>query len=86
MIRRLIAAAFLTITFAAGTLAADSKSHRVTIQIDPGCAMPIAARQMVLNALLNSGEILAEREKTAGINRLQFLFATPQSPEEIAAS
>jgi two-component system chemotaxis sensor kinase CheA len=48
--------------------------------------MPIAARQMILNALLNSGEVLAEREKTAGINRLQFLLATRQSADQVAAN
>jgi two-component system chemotaxis sensor kinase CheA len=48
--------------------------------------MPIAARQLVLNALQTSGSILAEREKTAGINRLQFLLATRQTAEQVAAS
>ena len=34
MFRRLATAAFLSITFAAGALAADTKPHRVAIQVD----------------------------------------------------
>ncbi|HEX4488211.1 MAG TPA: chemotaxis protein CheA [Terriglobales bacterium] len=60
--------------------------YRVTVQIDPACAMPIAARQLILNALQTSGEIVAEREKTAGINRLQFLLATRQTAEQVATN
>jgi two-component system chemotaxis sensor kinase CheA len=67
-------------------LAAGHFVYRVTIQIDPSCAMPIAARQMILNALQSSGEILAEREKTAGINRLQFLLSTRQTVEQVATN
>src|SRR5690242_2169524 len=33
----------------------------LTTQIDPGCAMPIAARQLVLNALAPLGDVLAVR-------------------------
>ena len=34
MFRRLATAAFLSIAFAAGALAADTKPHRVAIQVD----------------------------------------------------
>jgi uncharacterized protein len=34
MFRRLATAAFLSITFAAGALAADTKPHRIAIQVD----------------------------------------------------
>src|SRR5450432_3784164 len=64
-------------------LGAGQFVYRVTIQIDPNCAMPIAARQLVLNALQGAGEIVAEREKTAGRNRLQFLFATRHTAEQV---
>ena len=58
--------------------------YRVTIQIDPSCAMPIAARQLVLNALETLGEVLAERESSGVKSRLQFLLATRHSAEQIS--
>ncbi len=36
--------------------------YMVTTQIDPGCAMPIAAHQLVVTTLQTLGEILTERE------------------------
>jgi two-component system chemotaxis sensor kinase CheA len=35
------------------------KVLRISIKIDPSCGMPIAARQMVINELSQSGEVLA---------------------------
>lgn len=59
--------------------------YRVTIQIDPLCAMPIAAHQLVVNALQAIGEILAEREKNGVQNRLQLLLATRHTAEQVVA-
>jgi two-component system chemotaxis sensor kinase CheA len=58
---------------------------RVTIQIDPQCAMPIAARQLVINSLQQAGEILAEHQKNVSKSRLQFLLASTLTDEEIVS-
>src|SRR5262249_12611741 len=39
----------------------------VRVQVDPGCAMPIAARQLVLKALGEAGEGLGSRPDTASV-------------------
>jgi two-component system, chemotaxis family, sensor kinase CheA len=59
--------------------------YMVTTQIDPGCAMPIAAHQLVVTTLQTLGEILAERESGGARTRLQFLLATQHTPEHITA-
>ncbi|MBV9572575.1 MAG: chemotaxis protein CheA [Acidobacteriales bacterium] len=62
--------------------------HHVSVLIDPGCTMPIAARQMVLNALNALGQVLGSRPESdsAGLAReLDFLFASGLSAEEIVA-
>jgi two-component system chemotaxis sensor kinase CheA len=58
--------------------------YMVTTQIDPGCAMPIAAHQLMVTTLQTLGDILAERESTGTKSRLQFLLATQHAPEHIA--
>ncbi len=51
----------------AARAAAEKGKHvyHVHIQIDPHCAMPIAARQLVLKALGETGEVLGSRPEAA---------------------
>jgi two-component system chemotaxis sensor kinase CheA len=54
--------------------------------IDPLCLMPIAARQLVLNALKVSGEVLAARPEPSSpesSKRLELLVASNKSAEEL---
>ena len=54
--------------------------------IDPQCAMPIAARQLLLNALEGWGEVLATRPETGSQKpgkRLEVLLATEKTPDEL---
>jgi two-component system chemotaxis sensor kinase CheA len=83
-------AAESTVTEAEQLLIQNAKTrgkfvYLVTAQIDPGCAMPIAARQLMVTTLQALGEILAERESTGTKSRLQFLLATQHPPEHITA-
>jgi two-component system, chemotaxis family, sensor kinase CheA len=60
----------------------------VTAQLDPLCAMPIAARQLVLNAVAAVGEVLAalpESNLPQATKRIQFILASHQTVEQIAA-
>jgi len=55
--------------------------------IDPQCAMPIAARQLLLKALEGWGEVLATRPETASQKpgkKLEVLLATEKTSEELA--
>src|SRR6201997_1434262 len=61
--------------------------YHVQAQIDPHCAMPIAARQLVQNALAGMGEVLAARPEagsSAPTKSAEFLLATDKSSEEIS--
>jgi two-component system, chemotaxis family, sensor kinase CheA len=61
--------------------------HVETI-VDPNCAMPIAARQLLLNALTGMGELLAVRPEanaTAPAKRMEILLASRKTNEEIRA-
>ena len=58
----------------------------VAIQIDPGCAMPIAARQLVLNALAPVGQVLAVRPEAPspkGDRLLDLLLASGRAAGEV---
>jgi len=60
----------------------------VTAQIDPNCAMPIAAQQLILKALAESGEVLGTRpEPGSAKNAMQFqlLVASEQTVEYLTA-
>ncbi len=62
--------------------------YHVQAQIDPHCAMPIAGRQLVQNALAGMGEVLATRPEAgspAATKQVEFLVATPKTAEEISA-
>ena len=62
--------------------------YQVTASIDRQCVMPIAARQLVLNALKASAEILGARPEAGSAEstkRLDLLLASEKSAEQLAA-
>jgi two-component system, chemotaxis family, sensor kinase CheA len=62
--------------------------YDVTVKIDPHCAMPIAARQLIYNAVREIGQVLVLRpdaKSPAASKQVEFIFASAQSKEEIAA-
>jgi two-component system chemotaxis sensor kinase CheA len=73
----------------ADTARAEGKrTFHVTAQVDPLCAMPIAARQLIANALESVAEILGTRPEpgtTAQVKVLDLLVATTHTESEIAA-
>jgi two-component system, chemotaxis family, sensor kinase CheA len=61
--------------------------YHITTAIDPHCAMPIAARQLVLNGLAPSAEVLGARPEAgspASTQRLELLVATEKSPDQLS--
>ncbi len=62
--------------------------YHVLALIDPHCAMPIAGRQLVQNALAGIGEVLAARPEagsTAATKQVEFLVATEKAAEQVSA-
>ena len=62
--------------------------HHITATIDPRCLMPIAARQMVLNALKVSCEVLGTRPEASSpdsAKRLELLVSSSKSAEQLGA-
>jgi two-component system, chemotaxis family, sensor kinase CheA len=62
--------------------------YHVTAQVDPNCAMPIAAQQLILKALTENGEVLGTRpEAGSAKNAMQFqlLVASDQTAESLTA-
>lgn len=62
--------------------------YHVAAQVDTHCAMPIAARQMVINGLSTVSEILGARPEANSADiaqRLEFLVASDKPSETIAA-
>ena len=60
--------------------------YHIRAIVDPGCAMPIAARQMVLGAMAEVGEVLATRPEpgsTAGARELHALVASDKTSDQI---
>ena len=60
----------------------------VMVKIDPHCAMPIAGRQLVQNAVGTMGPIIAVRpdpKSPAAIKQIEFVVASTQTPEQISA-
>ncbi len=67
--------------------ARGKRVYHLHATVDPACAMPIAARQLVLNALRESGDILATRPEagsTVSAKEVQALIASEKSSEQIA--
>ncbi len=63
--------------------------YHITIAIDPHCAMPIAARQLVLNGLAPSAEVLGARPEAgspASTQRLELLVASEKSTDQLSTS
>ncbi len=62
--------------------------YHVVVRIDPHCAMPIAGRQLVHNAIGVMGPVLAVRpdaKSPAASRQVEFLLASVQTAEQIAA-
>jgi two-component system, chemotaxis family, sensor kinase CheA len=60
----------------------------VMVKIDPHCAMPIAGRQLVHNAVSTMGPVIAVRpdlKSPAAAKQIEFVLASVQTPEQIAA-
>jgi two-component system chemotaxis sensor kinase CheA len=74
---------------AAGAAQAEGKKiFHIVAQIDPLCAMPIAARQLVANALGAVAQILGARPEVgsaANVQKLDLLVATSQEENVIVA-
>jgi two-component system, chemotaxis family, sensor kinase CheA len=62
--------------------------YHVVVKIDPHCAMPIAGRQLVHNAIGVMGPVLAVRpdaKSPAACKQVEFVLASVQTAEQIAA-
>jgi len=60
----------------------------VVVKIDPHCAMPIAGRQLIQNAVASMGPVLAMRpdaKSTAASKQVEFVLASVQTAEQIGA-
>jgi two-component system, chemotaxis family, sensor kinase CheA len=71
-----------------GALKQGKHVYHITAQIDPDCAMPIAAQQLILKALAETGEVLGTRpEAGSARNAMQFqlLVASDQTAEYLTA-
>lgn len=68
--------------------AAGLSLYDVVVKIDPHCPMPIAARQLIQNAISSIGQVLVVRpdaKSPAATKQVEFVFATSHSEEQIAA-
>ena len=68
--------------------AAGLALYDVVVKIDPHCAMPIAARQLIQNAISRVGQILVVRpdaNSPAATKQVEFVVGSSQSEEQIAA-
>jgi two-component system chemotaxis sensor kinase CheA len=62
--------------------------YQVVVKIDPHCAMPIAGRQLIQNAISGVGQVLAMRpdaKSPAATKQVEFVLASEALPEAIAA-
>jgi len=68
--------------------AAGQDVYHVIVKIDPHCAMPIAGRQLVHNAIALMGPVLAVRpdaKSPAASKQVEFVLASMQTAEQITA-
>ncbi|MGA8272500.1 MAG: chemotaxis protein CheA [Candidatus Sulfotelmatobacter sp.] len=68
--------------------AAGLALYDVTVKIDPHCTMPIAARQLIQNAISGIGQVLVVRpdaKSPAATKQVEFIFATSHSEAQIVA-
>lgn len=71
-----------------GALKQGKQVYHITAQIDPNCAMPIAAQQLIFKALAENGEVLGTRPEAGSANsamQFQLLVASNQSAEYLTA-
>jgi two-component system chemotaxis sensor kinase CheA len=69
-------------------IANQKKVYHVIALIDPLCAMPIAARQLVLNAVTSVGQVLAARPEADSIQNnktVELLLASDKAAEQVIA-
>jgi two-component system, chemotaxis family, sensor kinase CheA len=69
-----------------GALKQGKSVYHVTAQIDPNCAMPIAAQQLILKALTETGEVLGTRPEAGSAKnatQFQLLVASDQTAESL---
>ncbi len=62
--------------------------YEIVVKIDPHCAMPIAARQLIQNAIGAIGKVMVVRpdaKSPAASKQVEFVFASAQLQEQIAA-
>ena len=62
--------------------------YDIVVKIDPLCTMPIAARQLIQNAIKEIGQVLVVRpdaKSAAASRQVEFIFASLQTNEQIAA-
>ncbi len=62
--------------------------YHVTVKIDPHCAMPIAGRQLIHNALASTGQIIGVRPEAnspAASKQVEFVLGSTQTVEQISA-
>jgi two-component system, chemotaxis family, sensor kinase CheA len=60
----------------------------IVVKIDPHCTMPIAARQLLQNAISGIGQVLVVRpdvKSAAASRQVEFIFASLHTKEQIAA-
>jgi two-component system chemotaxis sensor kinase CheA len=68
--------------------AAGLALYDIAVKIDPHCPMPIAARQLIQNAMSGVGQVLVVRpdaKSPAATKQVEFVVASSQSEEQIAA-
>jgi chemotaxis protein histidine kinase CheA len=69
-------------------VAEGKRVHHVAVRLDPQCAMPIAARQMIQIALTGLGEVLAFYPVEGSLepgNRIEAALASEKPAEQIRA-
>jgi two-component system, chemotaxis family, sensor kinase CheA len=62
--------------------------YHVTVKIDPHCAMPIAGRQLIQNALNSAGQVIAVRpdpKSPAATKQIEFVLGSSLSVQQISA-
>ena len=62
--------------------------YEIVVKIDPHCTMPIAARQLIQNAICGIGQVVVVRpdaKSPAATKQVEFIFASLESKEQIAA-
>jgi two-component system chemotaxis sensor kinase CheA len=62
--------------------------YDIAVKIDPHCTMPIAARQLIQNAISSIGQVLVTRpdaKSPAAAKQVEFVVASSQAEEQIAA-